>query len=144
MNAANHVNNAYSIDGKTYAFSSPAPSADNRAEIAALVGGNQVLQDLERTADPRAIASDVSSAALESGAPMSPEQIQRVVRILAENTPDYRQGRSAGAASIDWDAALAQTQAILGPAQEAALAAERQQVQFNVALRGAMAAGSSR
>ncbi|HEX3729612.1 MAG TPA: RNA polymerase sigma factor [Opitutaceae bacterium] len=138
MDGMNNHTNSIMAGGKSYAFVATG-SPDNLAVVSALVGGEPVYRDLMRTSDPRNIATDLSAAALAQDAPLNSAQVQQVARILAQNSPDYQQGRSAEVATIDWDAAMAQAQGVLSPVQQAALNAERQQVQFNVALNAAMA-----
>jgi len=117
-------------------------SDENRrfdAAAATVLGeqGNQQLQEFQRTEMPRYWVGQLAGNVYDSQ-PLSAEQSEQLVQILANQSESYRKGGSAG--SIDWNGALAQAPNVLSPAQLAALQALSANYQAEVDLQRRIAA----
>ena len=139
MAIGNSINQSLSVNGRTYAFQAEGEPGDRQAALIALLGSEPQYQDLVRTFDSRNIASDLAAASVDESAPLTGLQVRQIAQIIASNSSSYQQGGAATAASINWEAVAAQARGLLSPAQQAVLAEEAKQVQFNVATRAATA-----
>jgi hypothetical protein len=79
--------------------------------------GYQQLQDDDRTSEPRSWVNSLAGN-LYFSEPLSAQQEDSLVQILANLSPGYQSGSSANTKQIqDWDAAFTQAQGVLTPAQ---------------------------
>jgi hypothetical protein len=143
MAMGNSITQSYASNGETYVFKDdggPGGSSDREPALIALLGGEQPYRELVRTFDSRNITGDLAAAGVDESVPLTAVQARQMAQIIADNSPSYRQGGNAGAASINWDGVEAQAQGLLSPAQQAVLAEERRQIQFTVAMRTTPAA----
>ncbi|MES2697961.1 MAG: hypothetical protein V4773_31155 [Verrucomicrobiota bacterium] len=85
----------------------------------ALLGdaGYAQLEDYERTSSLRDIVRAVGGAATVEGTPITSEQAEAVVRVLANASESYRQGKPASATNVDWAAAERELAGVLSDAQ---------------------------
>jgi hypothetical protein len=94
-----------------------------RTRESALLGdaGYQQLQDDNRTSDPRGWVNWLASS-LYSSEPLSAQQEDQLVGILANQSPAFQAGKAAETRQIqDWDTVFSQAEGVLTPAQLAAM-----------------------
>ncbi|MEO5961511.1 MAG: hypothetical protein ABIR80_20560 [Opitutaceae bacterium] len=95
----------------------------NKAEVEAgmieVLGtaGYAALQDYRRSIDVRMYVGKVAGVAAVEGVPISREQADALVQILASATPLFALGGNAEFKSIDWKSAESQAQGIFTAAQ---------------------------
>jgi hypothetical protein len=91
----------------------------HRTALRELLGDSsfRVFEDYERTAPFRDTASALIGAATVSGLPFTQEQAENLTRVFAQANDDYRNGRWANAAGIDWDVVKAEARGFLSNAQ---------------------------
>lgn len=79
--------------------------------------GFQQLQDFERTLPAREIVRSMAGEAAVYGQPLTADQAERMTRILAEASADYRRGAKASSNFIEWDRVDAQAREVLSAVQ---------------------------
>lgn len=75
------------------------------------------LKDYERTASLRTIVGKVAGAATLAGVPLSPQQAEQLLLVMAQASANYQRGWAADVSDIDWTAVEANVGAVLGPEQ---------------------------
>jgi hypothetical protein len=97
-----------------------------RAAQIALLGdtGYGQLQQFARAEPVQEIVASVATTVALTSTPLSGAQAAELSDFLANSSSSYRSGDQADPATIDWDVALPQAQAILTDAQYEALRAE--------------------
>ncbi len=80
-------------------------------------GSFSVFETYERAAPFRDTASALIGAATVSGLSFTQEQAESLARVLAHANGDYRNGRWANAAGIDWDTVKTEARGFLSDAQ---------------------------
>ena len=103
-------------------------------QIQELLGpdGFAQYEDYTRTlrSGKRRVTEQIIRADYFSAAPLTTEQAQRLTDIVAQNSPEFRQGRYVNPANLDWDKTLAAAATVLGERQLATLAALRDKALF--------------
>jgi len=85
------------------------------------------VQDFERILPARALASQAAAEVYYSSTPLTQEQADRMVQIIAAQSAAYREGGPVDPAALNWDGLLVQAQGVLTPPQLAALQSARAQ-----------------
>jgi RNA polymerase sigma factor (sigma-70 family) len=121
-----------------------APTGDMHATVAllpddqlhALLGDRAFgqFQEYNRTLPARTFASRAAMAAGYAGAPLSQEQEEQLVRIVANNSIDYQNGLPVDLDAVEWAGAQAQAQTILAPSQAKAAGVAFLNFQYHAAL----------
>lgn len=85
----------------------------------ALLGGYGLKEwrEYERTSSPRDAVSAIAGAAVVEGIRFSAETAEKLIHLIAANSPDYAKGRKASLDDIDWEIVDAQAQIVLSPEQ---------------------------
>ncbi len=85
----------------------------------ALLGesGYMELQEYERTSGARDAVSAIAGAAIVDGIPFSTETAEKLIHLIAINSPDYTKGQTVLLGTVDWEIVDAQAQIILSPEQ---------------------------
>jgi hypothetical protein len=81
------------------------------------------LREFYRAAPVQSIVEEVAGHLLGSDTPLTAMQGTQLIQLLATSTPEYREGKTANPASINWDLAITQTSGVLSAAQLDALRA---------------------
>lgn len=94
-------------------------AAELKAGVVAVLGeeGYAKLEDYTRALDVRIFVAKVAGDAAVEGKPISREQAEALVQVLANATPNYAQGGRADLGRIDWAKAEEQALNVLTPAQ---------------------------
>src|SRR5258708_942089 len=85
----------------------------------------------------RQVAEQIARSDYFSNAPLSTEQANRLTDIVAQNSPDFRNGGRVNLATLDWEKALTEARGVLPEPQLAALVALREKYLFEQAMRQA-------
>jgi hypothetical protein len=83
--------------------------------------GFQQVQDFDRTYSARTMANQVAAGAASGAAPLTADQTDQLARLIADGSPDYRQGNGVNVDKLDWDKVMAQATTLLSPEQMTAL-----------------------
>jgi hypothetical protein len=79
--------------------------------------GFQELKTYERTAGIRDVVRHLAALTTVFGETFTPQQIERLVPLIANTTEGFRKGQYASAIAVDWNAALAAAATVLSPRQ---------------------------
>lgn len=95
-------------------------AAELKAGLVAVLGeeGCAKLEDYTRALDVRIFVAKIAGEAAVEGKPISREQAEALVQVLANSTPAYSAGGRADLGRIDWTKAEAQALNVLTPAQK--------------------------
>lgn len=108
-------------------------------KIRGLLGpaGYMQYEDYTRTlrGGTRQLAEQIARSDYFSDAPLSSEQANRLTDIVAQNSPEFRNGRRVNLATLDWEKTLTQAGGVLPERQLTALAALREKYLFEQAMR---------
>jgi RNA polymerase sigma factor (sigma-70 family) len=107
-------------------------------QIRELLGpsGYAQYEDLDRNlrGQTRQLAAQIVRGDYFSDAPLTTEQANRLTEIVAQNSPDFRQGRWVNVANLDWDKTLTEAASVLPARQLAALTDLREKNLFDQAM----------
>jgi len=94
-------------------------NAEMEDRIHGLLGdsGYQQYQEFNRLAPAREFVTGLAGMTASTAAPMTSAQAYQLTQILAQNSPDYRDGKRVNSDSIDWDAVLPAAEKFLSPQQ---------------------------
>jgi RNA polymerase sigma factor (sigma-70 family) len=99
------------------------------------------VEDYERTLPALALANQVAAGVYYSATPLTKEQADRMVAIIAAQSSAYRDGGPVDPAALNWEGVLVQAQGVLTPPQLAALQSVRAQREIDqLDTQGAVAA----
>jgi len=99
------------------------------------------VEDYERTLPARALASQVAADVYYSSTPLTSEQADRMVAVIAAQSSAYRDGGPVDPATLNWEGVFVQAQGVLTPPQLAALQSVRAQRELDqLDTQGAVAA----
>jgi hypothetical protein len=79
--------------------------------------GFQQIHDFDRTYSARTIAYQVAADAAASSAPLTPEQTDQLLQLVADGSPEYRSGGNVNPSKLDWDRVMTQATGMFSPAQ---------------------------
>ena len=86
----------------------------------------------------RQLAEQIARSDYFSDTPLSSEQAHRLTDIVAQNSPEFRNGRRVNLATLDWEKTLTEAGAVLPEPQLTALAALREKYLFEQTMRKEM------
>jgi hypothetical protein len=113
-----------------------AEKTDTEARLESVLGvrGMEAWLDYNRALGMRSTAEDVADLGLAADAPMTGEQTEELMLVLAEASGSYREGGMPEWTSTDWAEVLKQASTFLTPAQLRVLDAKSQQARAAVLL----------
>jgi cytoskeletal protein RodZ len=100
--------------------------------------GPDAYQAFDATTRADAVRGTVEQVAYMtqfSAAPLSGDQSNQLVQLLAQSSSDYRAGKDASTKTVDWDAVLAQAPSFLAPSQVATLQGVAQEARFETLVK---------
>jgi len=79
--------------------------------------GYQQIHDFDRTYPARTLAYQIAADAAASSAPLTPEQTDQLLQLVADGSPSYRTGGNVDLFRLDWDKVMTRATAMFSPAQ---------------------------
>jgi len=109
-------------------------AADLLAAEQALLGPDayEAFHSATRAEALRGAVEQVAAMTQFSTTPMTGEQSQQLVQLMAQASGDYRDGKDASVNTVDWDTVMAQAPGFLTPTQVATLQGVAQENRFHV------------
>jgi len=79
--------------------------------------GFQRIHEFDRSYSARSIAYQVAAGAASGGEPLTSEQTDQLLQLVADGSPDYRNGGNVNLGKLDWDRVMTRATTMFSSAQ---------------------------